>query len=134
MRRAAGLAALALLAGCATPPPCPAGTDAATVAEAYFGRNIRGRAPVSEAEWRGFLSDTVTPAFPDGLSVLDASGQWRRPGGRIVSEDSKVLVLVLPGASLAEARERLRPVEDAWTSRFRQDSVLTVYRSACVGF
>lgn len=123
------------MAGCAAPgPPCPTGTAEATVAEAYFGRNVRGRDPVSEAEWRGFLADTVTPAFPDGLTALEGSGQWRGAEGRIIQEPSNVLVLVLPGTDMAAARERLRPVAEAWKERFRQQSVLTVYRRACVGF
>lgn len=137
MKRLAALAVLpGLLSACATPvpPACPPGTAQATVAEAYFGRNVRDRDPVSEAEWRGFLADTVTPAFPDGLTALDGTGQWRNPDGRIIQEASKVLVVVLPGADAAAARARLRTVEDAWKARFRQQSVLTVYRSACVGF
>lgn len=134
----AGLATLAaLLAGCATPPAptaCPAGTQAATVAEAYFGRDVRGRAPITDAEWRDFLDGTVTPAFPDGLTTVDGAGQWRGADARVLRETSKVVTLVLPGASAEQARARVRPVEQAWRSRFQQDSVLTVYRSACVGF
>ncbi len=125
---------LALLAACATPPACPPGTQEATVAEAYFGRTVSGRAEVTEEEWRAFLADTVTPAFPDGLTALDGAGQWRDPAGRILIERSKVLVLVLPGADAAAARARLRPVEEAWKARFRQQSVLTVLRGACIGF
>lgn len=133
--RSAALAAIALLAGCAgAAPPCPPGTEAATVAEAYFGRNVQGRAPVSEAEWRAFLADTVTPAFPDGLTALDGLGQWRGRDGRIGQEASKVLVVVLPGQDAATARDRMRPVEEAWKARFRQQSVLTLYRRACAGF
>lgn len=134
MRRAALLAA-GLLAACApVDPPCPAGTQPATVAEAYFGRAMRDRDPVSEAEWQGFLADIVTPAFPDGLSAQDAQGQWRGSDGRILREASKRLVVVLPGADAPAARARLRPIEEAWKARFRQESVMTVYRSACVGF
>ncbi len=130
-----GAALLLLLAGCApASPPCPAGTTEATVVEAYFGRNLRDRDPVTEAEWRGFLAETVTPAFPDGLTALDGTGQWRNREGRIVQEASKVLVVVLPGADAATARARLRPVEEAWKARFRQQSVLTVYRQACAAF
>ena len=133
--KAAALGSLLLLGACAaTPPRCPAGTTAATVAEAYFGRNVAGREEVSEAEWRAFLADTVTPAFPDGLTATDGAGQWRGRDGRIIQERSKVLAVVLPGQDAAQARARLRPVEDAWKARFRQQSVLTVYRSACVGF
>ncbi len=132
------LLALPLLAGCTAaggaPPPCPAGTAGATVAEAYFGRNVRDRAEVSEAEWTAFLAEVVTPAFPDGLTALDGQGQWRGRDGRILREGSKVLLLVLPGQDTAAARTRLRPVEDAWKARFRQESVLTVYRPACVSF
>jgi len=129
------LPALALLAACATPePPCPPGTQAATVAEAYFGRTITGRADVTEEEWRAFLADTVTPAFPDGLTALDGAGQWRDRAGRILREQSKVLLLVLPGTDAATARARLLPVEEAWKARFRQQSVLTVLRGGCVSF
>lgn len=130
------LAAALLLAACAAggETACPAGTEAATLVEAYFGRNVRGREPVSEAEWRGFLADTVTPAFPDGLTAMDGLGQWRGRDGRIVQEASKVLVVALPGTDAATARARLRPVEEAWKTRFRQQSVMTVYRQGCVGF
>lgn len=135
MRALAAVALLPLLGACAgEAPPCPPGTTAATVAEAYFGRHVAGREEVSEAEWRGFLADTVTPAFPDGLTALDGLGQWRDREGRILREASKVLVVVLPGADARAARARMRPVEEAWKRRFRQESVLTVYRSACVGF
>jgi hypothetical protein len=135
-RRAAVLLLPALLAACAAPAPpaCPDGTQQATVAEAYFGRSRRDGPDITEAEWRDFLAATVTPAFPDGLTALDGRGQWRRPDGSILAEASKVLVLVLPGADAAAARARLRPVEDAWRTRFRHQSVLTVYRGACVGF
>jgi hypothetical protein len=133
--RAAALLLPVLLAACAgAGTGCPAGTGPATVAEAYLGRSIPGGATVAEAEWRAFLAETVTPAFPDGLTVLEGLGQWRDGAGRILQEESRILVLVLPGQDAAEARSRMRPVEEAWKRRFRQESVLTVYRSACVAF
>jgi hypothetical protein len=133
--RLAALLLAGLAASCAgAEPPCPAGTQRATVAEAYFGRDVRGRPPVSDAEWREFLDGSVTPAFPDGLTTVEGAGQWRGADGRILREASKVVTLVLPGASVEQARTRLRPLEQVWTTRFQQDSVLTVYRSACVGF
>ncbi|MBR0680712.1 DUF3574 domain-containing protein [Roseomonas eburnea] len=89
---------------------------------------------MSEAEWRAFLADTVTPAFPDGLTAFDGAGQWRNREGRIAQERSKALVVVLPGATAEQARARIRPIEEAWKARFHQQSVLTLYRAACVGF
>ena len=131
----AALGVLLLLAGCAAAPEsCPVGTGTATIAEAYFGRNVKTRAPVTEAEWARFMADTVTPAFPDGLTVLDGVGQWRNAAGRISREDSKVLLLVLPGQDQAAAAARLAPVTAAWKARFAQESVLTVFRAGCAGF
>ena len=137
MRLALRLLFLLPLAGCATAATqtaCPAGTEAATVTEAYFGRNVRDRAEVSEAEWDGFLREVVTPAFPDGLTAVEGAGQWRRTDGTVLRERSKVLTVVLPGQDEAAARIRFLPVEQAWKTRFRQQSVLTVHRRGCVGF
>jgi hypothetical protein len=131
----AALGLLVLLAGCAAAPePCPVGAGPATIAEAYFGRNVKTRAPVTDAEWARFMADTVTPAFPDGLTVLDGVGQWRNAEGRISREDSKLLLLVLPGQDQAAASARLAPVTAAWKARFAQESVLTVFRAGCAGF
>ena len=131
----AALGALLLLASCAAaPPPCPTGAAPATIAEAYFGRNVKSGAPVSEAEWARFMAEVVTPAFPDGLTVLDGMGQWRNAAGQISKEDSKVLVLVLPGQNQAAAAGRLTPVVAAWKARFAQESVLTVVRAGCAAF
>jgi hypothetical protein len=131
----AALGVLLLLAGCAAAPePCSAGAGPATIAEAYFGRNVKTRAPVTDAEWARFMADTVTPAFPDGLTVLDGAGQWRNTAGQISREDSKVLLLVLPGQDQVEAAARLAPVTATWKGRFAQESVLTVFRQGCAAF
>ena len=134
MKAALG-ALLLLMAGCAAAPPsCPAGASTATIAEAYFGRNVKSRAPVSQAEWARFMEEIVTPAFPDGLTVLDGMGQWRNAAGQISREDSKALLLVLPAQDQAAASARLAPVAAAWKARFAQESVLTVFRTGCAGF
>jgi len=131
----AALGALLLLAGCAAAPePCSMGAGPATIAEAYFGRNVKGRAPVTDAEWARFMTEVVTPAFPDGLTVLDGAGQWLNAGGRVSREGSKILLLVLPGQDQAAASARLAPVTAAWKARFAQESVLTVFRAGCAAF
>ena len=131
----AALGVLLLLAGCAAAPQsCPMGAGPATIAEAYFGRNVKTRAPVTDGEWARFMAEVVTPAFPDGLTVLDGAGQWRNAAGQISREDSKVLLLVLPGQDQALASARLAPVTAAWKTRFAQESVLTVFRAGCAAF
>jgi hypothetical protein len=137
MRRA--LLLLPLLAGCAAPlaepaSACPAGTTAATVAEAFFGRNAGGQEVVGDADWARFMEEVVTPAFPDGLTVQDGAGQWRGRDGRIARERSKVLLVALPGGTAEQALARLAPVRAAYRTRFGQDSVMVATRSGCVGF
>jgi hypothetical protein len=80
------------------------------------------------------MAEIVTPAFPDGLTVLDGMGQWRNAAGQISREDSKALLLVLPAQDQAAASARLAPVAAAWKARFAQESVLTVFRAGCAGF
>jgi hypothetical protein len=125
---------LALLAGCATPHPisCPAGQSRATTAELVFGRNVGEQLAVSEADWRLFIDEDVTPRFPEGFSVMDGQGQWRAPNGKIVREPSKVLLLVLDGGPDDPAK--IANIRDAYKRRFHQDSVLLVTRKACASF
>ena len=125
---------LLLLAACATsPPPCPPGTQAATVAEAYFGRNSQGAEVVTDAAWAAFLDEAVTPAFPGGLTVLDGAGQWRGRDG-VARERSKVLVVALPGADSAAAQASLAPITAMFRDRFAQEGVMVTTVDACVRF
>ena len=66
------------------PPVCTAPLKPALEVDLYFGRDKQDGGEVSEAEWASFLADTVTPRFPDGLSVLTVGGQARELalGGR----------------------------------------------------
>ena len=132
------LASLTLLSGCisidadVTVDGCPTGLTSTTTAELIFGRNIGDTPGVSDADWQAFLATEVTPRFPEGLTVVDAAGQWRSPSGAVVQEASKVLLLVLTGAP--GERARLDAVRAAYKTRFHQEAVLLIERPACVGF
>jgi hypothetical protein len=126
---------LLLLAACAAPGslPCHGEQRSAAVAELMFGRNVGGRLGVSEAAWRHFLASEVTPRFPDGLTVVDAAGQWRHPStGALVREPSKVVTVVMP--EQADNQARLDAIIAAYKRQFRQQSVGLVVRPACVAF
>jgi hypothetical protein len=101
--------------------------------ELMFGRNVAGHHQVGEAAWARFLAREITPRFPDGLTVLDASGQWRDPGGgRMVREPSKMVIIVT--ADDAPARDRIAAIVAAYKQRFRQRSVGVMSRSVCASF
>jgi hypothetical protein len=128
-----------MLAGCAAslqpaPYSCilPA-EQSMQVAELFFGRNIRGREPLTDAEWAEFTTQTITPNFPDGFTVFDGEGQWRNPRtGAIAHDPTKILlVAVKPEPGLAG---RLSAVIDAYKLRFHQQSVGIITRESCVAF
>lgn len=124
-----------VLAGCASLPPvtCGPGQEAMLTAELLFGRKIGDRIGVSEAAFRRFVDEEVTPRFPDGLTVLDASGQYRDTrSGALIREPSKLLLIALKDE--AEGRAKLAGIAEAYKSRFHQQSVGTILKPACVSF
>ena len=76
--------------------------------------------------------DRYTPRLPDGLTVLDAQGQWRGSDGLVLKERSKVLVVLAPPGG--DAARLLDEVSDEYKRRFGQESVLRVVQDACVSF
>ena len=108
----------------------PCGPDGTTHVRTtlYFGLT-RPTGRVSEDEWRTFLRQQVTPRFPDGLTVWEAQGQWRRSDGRVARERSKVLLLVHDDTVLARAT--LGELVTAYKQRFEQESVLWESSSVC---
>jgi hypothetical protein len=103
------------------------------IAELLFGRNIGNRIGVSEAAWTRFVAREMTPRFPDGLTTVDATGQWRdTKTGKVVREPSKRVEIVLPGAGDDEAK--LDAIVAAYKKQFHQQAVGVVVRPACVAF
>ena len=111
---------------------CPEGTDPFVKYELYMGRSTADGGIVSSGEWDSFLADTVTPRFPEGLTVLDAQGQWRDSEGRILKEQSIILVILAPPGD--EGRRLIDEISDEYQRQFDQESVLEVESSACVSF
>jgi hypothetical protein len=100
--------------------------------ELFLGQNIGTMGRVSEEDWRRFLSEEVTPRYPDGFTVVDAAGQWRDPMGRIVIEDSRNLVVIV--RDQAAELSKITAIRDAYKTRFNQDAVLFVQSQVCAGF
>jgi len=128
-----------LLGGCgggsvADPSDCKfQGAKSMLVAEIAFGRNIKGGPGVTDTEWAEFQRETLTRQFPDGLTVMDALGQWTDPRAkRMVSEPSKFVVLAAPDTQAT--LQSLRIVTDTYKRRFGQDSVMVIVNPRCVAF
>ena len=114
------------------PPPCPEGTDQFVQYELFMGRSDHTGEVVDDAAWDAFLKDTVTPRFPDGLTVLDAAGQWRDPEGLVQKERSKLLVILVPPG--LDSSGPVGEITEEYKRRFGQESVLQVVSDTCVSF
>lgn len=99
----------------------------------YFGLAKPNGTVVTAEQYQDFLDTFITERFPDGLTSLQARGQWRDVATkRIVAEDSRVLVLVHDGSAGAEAR--IAEIAAEYKRRFEQDAVLRVDTTARVTF
>lgn len=132
---------LMLLAGCAHAPAttpvagglvCPSGQERLRTAQLFFGRSIDGKPDVTDAQFRDFMDNELTPRFPDGLTVMDGGGQWRGDENRLIREAAKVVMIVL--TDRPDNERRIDAARAAYKQRFAQDSVLLVTQPACVSF
>ncbi len=101
-------------------------------ADIFFGRNIGGAPGVGDEDWRRFVDEEITPRFPDGLTVEDASGQWKGADGAVMREASKHVILVLSAAP--DEADKLAAIREAYKRRFRQEAVLLLESKSCGSF
>ncbi len=88
----------------------------------YLGRSLRDGGAVDEFGWNRFLKEAVTPAFPAGFTVLHGQGQYRGRSGRIVSENTAVLVLIHRDTD--EENRKADSIRREYIRRFDQEAVL----------
>lgn len=104
------------------------------VAELFFGRTRAGHRVVTGAEWTRFLADTITPNFPDGLTVFDGYGQSRNPATGVIGRSEGVKIVLIAAVPAPDAPARLNTVIETYKSRFGQRSVGLITREECAGF
>jgi len=113
---------------------CPiAGEHRMGVVHLYFGRSIRGRSPLTNAEWDTFAAEVLTRSFPNGFTAYDGDGQWLNPKtGAVVRERTRIVTVAAQDSRALAAG--VAAVADAYRKRFHQDSVGIVSEDACAAF
>ena len=131
------LAAVLALAACAdveiSTSECDDGGELWTEYRLFMGRGSGDVEVVGDADWDAFLAETITPRFPDGLSVIDVAGQGTTADGTLERERTKMLLILAPPGDEA-ALDRMNEVSAEYKRRFNQNSVLRVITEACVAF
>jgi hypothetical protein len=91
------------------------------VSRLYFGQTTPAGI-VTEAQWRSFVLESVTPRFPSGFTELQARGRWRDGRGAMIDEATRIVEIAHDGAPVSNALVRV--VAADYKSRFEQQSVL----------
>jgi hypothetical protein len=133
-RRYAGIVLMLALGGCAG-TAMRDGAGGWVETRLYFGLGPADRPEqgVDAAAWRHFLDADVTPRFPDGLSVVDAYGQWQSPkSGNPERLRSKILVI--DHKDDPANRGKIEAIRESWKKRTGDESVLRVSLPAEVSF
>jgi hypothetical protein len=121
-------------------PAHPPATQNWVDTKLYFGLGP-ANAPhegITEARWRAFLDQEVTPRFPAGLSVIDVYGQWLSKSAPTTSNPhperirSKLLIVDYPATPENDAR--IEAIRVAWKRLTGDQSVLKVTEPANVSF
>lgn len=84
--------------------------------ELYFGRN-KPVGTVYNQDLQNFLQTEITPRFPDGLTVLDANGQFLSSNG-IIKEKTKLLILI--HSNTQEDNQEIQEIVDEYKKQFQQ--------------
>jgi hypothetical protein len=98
----------------------------------YFGRSRPGGGTVSDTEWRAFVDDVIVPRFPDGFTIVNAEGHWRRGDGVIGREDSQVLIVLHAGDGASHRAVDAIVID--YKRQFAQDAVLRERSPSCAKF
>jgi Protein of unknown function (DUF3574) len=101
--------------------------------ELFFGLSKPGGV-VTEEEFKNFVDLSVTPRFPDGLTLLSGVGQFRDSSGTTIVEGSKVLILLYPARGSGDANRAIEQIRADYKTRFEQQSVLRADDVSCVSF
>jgi len=132
----AALAACAFILSCSSEAqtnPCPDGTESYTEYRLFFGRgNADNRQVVSDQQWDEFVEDTITVEFPEGLTILDAYGQYTNSDGILIEEDTKILIILVPPN--ANSAPGINRIIEGYKSRFAQQGVLREIINTCASF
>ena len=92
--------------------------------ELFFGRCRPDGGVVSEEEWDRFVDEHITPRFEEGLTIVDADGRWKNETGEIISEKTKIVILLHKGGE--EDDGSIEYIRDKYKQLFEQESVLRV--------
>lgn len=103
-----------------------------TKTELYFGLSKPDGSIIAPKDFQAFADTVIAKTFTEGSTLIDARGQWLGQDGKLVSEPSKVLIIV--SKLNAEHSKQIELVREKYKKYFQQESVLRVDGKVVFGF
>jgi hypothetical protein len=100
--------------------------------ELLFGLSKPDGSIITEPEFQQFIDREVTPLFPDGLTLMNVTGQFKDSKNVIIKEKSKLLLLL--HRNDRNAQSNIEQIRKAYVKKFQQESVLRVDETSCISF
>lgn len=69
---------------------------------------------LTDEEWKSFVEEVLVQHFPEGGTILDNSGWWRRPNGSTFHGNGRTLVMLVPSREVESDRTAVRSVVGRW--------------------
>jgi hypothetical protein len=91
--------------------------------ELVFGLRKPDHHIVRKKEWKLFVEDEITPRFPNGFTLTEATGHWQEANG-VITEPSIIFTVVC--MLNAETENKINDIAAHYKSMFRQEAVLRI--------
>ena len=103
-----------------------------TETELFFGLSKSNGQIISTKDWQAFADTVIAKTFIEGSTIIDARGQWLGQDGKLVSESSKMLIVI--SKLNAERSKQINLVREKYKKYFQQESVMRVDKPVRVEF
>ena len=103
-----------------------------TKTELYFGLSKPDGSLISSTAWQSFADTVIAKTFTEGSTIIDGQGQWLGHNGTLVSEPSKILIIL---SKLTPERSRqIEAVREKYKKYYQQEAVMRVDEQLKVAF
>ncbi len=103
-----------------------------TKTELYFGLSKPDGSMVSAHEWQSFADTVIAKTFTEGSTIIDGQGQWLGHNGRLVSEPSKILIIL--SKLTPERSTQIETIREKYKKYYQQEAVMRVDEQLKVAF
>ena len=100
----------------------------------YFGLSSSDGSGVSEQEWQSFQRESVAAEFQQGFTVYAANGRWKNASGKLIAEQTRVVVKIFRSERREALRESVARIAAEFKKRFNMQSVLVSWSDVEVEF